>query len=832
MCIHMLAWNRTRLSPLLAGVIVLACGGLSLADRYDDRYLDGLRERRLFQLAESFCERRLEGQLSEKEEFDLTLSLIRTYAAHAVNTPPEQRAPLWKSAHDAAAAFTAKHTDSPNRFVVQVQDALTTLARGELLRQVLEAGAQGAKSLDLALDQIRKAAGDLEDIDEELTREIPRRVGAKEGLTDAELFSLQNNVRYQLARAFRNRALCYETGANRLDALQQAVSTLNDVANRIDDADPLLWSIRLDQIVCLRLVGDYAATERLLRAVISTRPTPLYALRARAELVRLRLDTGKPEDAYAELQRGRTIAGMVSPEFDFAHLETYVALWKKAGEEEAQATAWRNKAKAMVAEIERTHGAYWRRRADRLLVSGASAGGDLDILARKADRLYLEGALQEAIDSYDQAGRAAIAAGAKEQAFLFLYRAGLIEQKREKYAAAAARLRFAAISTPEQPKASDAHLLAALAAAQQAATDPQELPAYIDLLEEHLTRWPEATSADQARIWLARMREHQRSWSEAMRLYLEVKPESTDYPSALSAAATAAQKYLDQLKSNGEPYEQQAENTALLFERLLLGDGKSLPPQWTPSLRAAALAGARIRLQHTSGGQARAASVLQDALTKSPDADPAWRNSAQALLVAALAAQPSRLAEAEKILRDLADGSPEDLLEMIAGLAAAAESASPAGQERLAQLQLRAIDIVSPKRKSLSPAAQKKLDTIRAVALFASNDRAQAKAAFQALIAAHPRDGDVAERFAEFLLAGADVASRQQALDQWRRVAKGSRPRTPRWWRAKYNTAKAMFLLNDKKAAADLIEYLQTTPPGLQGVELRPEFEKLLALCK
>ncbi|WP_145054129.1 hypothetical protein [Lignipirellula cremea] len=827
----------SRLAWTLVLTIMIGTSAPALADRYDDQYLDGLRERRLFSLAESFCLQRLQAAGNAIDaECDLTLALLRTYAAHAINSPRELREPIWQKAHAAAQDFAARHPADAERFLVLVQDALTTLARGELLRQELETRSAAGTDKEPALEQILLAVNALESIDKELTREIPRRAGSREGLSDSELFALQNNLRYQLARAHRNLALCYEEGtANQVNSLQQASGMLTDVLTRIGEADPLYGNVQLDQVVCLRLLGDLDGAQRLLTTLQSSSPGVELLLRARAEAARLQLDRQKPELAYAEISRGRNVGGRLSAELDFAHLETYLALWKKAQEENSDQTpGWLAKAKAMVEQIERAHGPYWRRRADRLLVNtaGAGGGGDLDILVRQADRLYLEGAFAEAITAYDQAGRQALAAGSDEQAFLLLYRAGLIEQKQKHYADAALRLRAAALATPEQPQAPDAHLLAAHSAAQVVAADPASLPAYLDLLEEHLTRWPEKPTADKARMWLGRIREHQHSWSEAMRIYLEVSPQASDYASALEAASRCAKTYLAELKAAGQPYDQQAENTALQFESLLLDEQQRLPTTWTPALREAAIAAARIRLQHSAGGQARASSILEGALAAGGDADPAWRTSATALLVAALAAQPSRLAEAEKMLRELADASPQELLEMVSGLSAAAEAAGPQGKERIAGLQLKAAALLAPQRAKLSAASQSMLDLVQAQALAAGGNRDQAAQAYTRLIAANPRDGGLQEEYAAFLLAGADRASWEQALLQWRRVGQGSRPRTDRWWRAKYNTALAMYRLGDKAGAAELIQYLKATPPGLDGSSEQTALEQLLKLCQ
>ena len=77
--------------------------------------------------------------------------------------------------------------------------------------------------------------------------------------TPEELVSLQNNVQFQLARAFRNRALCYPPrSADRVAALNQAIQQLGKPLQQLAQDDLLAWEIRIDQVTCLRLLENLA----------------------------------------------------------------------------------------------------------------------------------------------------------------------------------------------------------------------------------------------------------------------------------------------------------------------------------------------------------------------------------------------------------------------------------------------------------------------------------------------------------------------------------------------------------------------------------------------
>ena len=163
-----------------------------------------------------------------------------------------------------------------------MQAALAVLARAELARQETEIGTSSAISIDGVRAAIRTAIVGLKQLDDDLASEIRRRsrpVEAGAGmLSDAELTSLEANVRYQLARGFRNQALSYPPDSNdRINALTQAIELLTPLGKSPDD-DPLAWPSRVEEIVCLRQVGKLAeATHRLADLESATPPLASHA---------------------------------------------------------------------------------------------------------------------------------------------------------------------------------------------------------------------------------------------------------------------------------------------------------------------------------------------------------------------------------------------------------------------------------------------------------------------------------------------------------------------------------------------------------------------------
>lgn len=808
----------------------------------DERFLEGLRARRLFGLAESFCHERLaDDELAAVDWAVLTGELIRCYVGQAVNAPPQEREAFWLRARETAEEFQRTHKDNPRLILIRVQDALTVLTRGELHRQEAEVALDPGPVIESAKAAIREAVRMLEELDNELVREIPlrhRRTLKPGELTADELISLGHNVQYQLARAYRNRALCYPKASNdRIAALTQATEQLRKPLSQTTADDPLVYRIRIDLALCARLLGSFEAARQVLDTIERGQPAPPARLHARAESARLRLDQGRPREALTVLAQGRRLGGKVSAELDFAHLETYIALWKKAtdDEDQAQADDWRKKAVAVVKLIEQTHGPYWGRRSDLLLVNTAGAArghGNVEILMRTADNLYRKGQLDDAVSAYDQAARAARDAEDEEQAFALFYKAALVEHTRKRHQQAAQKLRELGRTMQSHAKTSDAHLLAAWNAAQWAKDDPQGLIAYTEILDEHVRLWPQGKTADMARLWLGRIKESQNDLEAAIKAYQAVSSDHGQAEEAIHAAARCWATRLDRLKSKGEPYEDLARDASGFFEGQIAELRDDPAAKWNDLERFCAEQAARICLRFTTDGYGKAESVLQAALGGLAKPDPTWTATAQSLLVIALAGQQGRRAEAEQVLVKIGSSSPERLLEMLDGLSQIAESAGPQVKQELANLQLAVADRLSSNGSQVASDKKQMLERLRAESLVLAGRRPEAVAAYADLAKKHPDSGNIQETYAQLLLDGDDKASWQTALEQWRRVAGRSRPRSDRWFKAKYSIALALLKLGERQQAAERIRYLQAIPPGLKGTPWEAKFQELLQRCE
>ena len=825
--------------PLLLSCLV---AGTLAAKSPDERFVEGLCQRRLFSLAETYCRDCLDDEgLAEADRAQMAVELARTYAQHALNCPPRDRPPLWRQAHQVAAEFTDQHRRAPRRGLGRLQDALTHLARGELGRQETELAAAGAAPMDTARRELRAAIELLGTLDADIARRLTRQGRSSRDppreLSRDELFALRNNIAYQLARALRNQALSYAAdSADRINSLQGALEQLRPLT-RMKTTDALVWQSRLDEIVCHRLLKDASTADQRLAALRSSSPPPAIRLRGRAERIRHELAVGRPRDALKTARRGREIGGQTSPELDFAVLQTYVSLWQAAGDRgnDKQALAWQAKAAGTARMIEDLYGPYWMRRAESLLADtavGSSGAGNLEVLRRTAQNFYRRRQWDEAVDAYRQAAEKAVSQGQTDRAFDLLYMAAAVEHQRPRHQQALVRFRQLALSMPEHPKAPDAHLLAVLNASLLARQQPaSSLDQYTALIDEHLSTWPAAATAAKARLWLGRLREHRQDWGGALDANRGISAEFEQYKPAVRAAGRCCLRWLEGLKTAGQPYHDEAGEAARYFERILLGPDNRLPEQLNETARIAALTAARVWLRYAKGGFTDAEDVLTSAIDRSPNAPAAWKSEARLLLVRSLAGQ-ARYQGAKQLLRRIADDPPEMLLELLVDLSHDASEVRPAQGVELAKLKLAAVELVGPIADRLPPSDRATLGWVHAEALAATDRSGEALRMYERLTETYPDDGRVQQGYASLLLAGEDDESVQLALTQWRRVLRRSKPRSQGWYRAKYSTALAHYKLGNKQQAATMIRLAGALYPDLGGEKMEAQFCELLQRCE
>ena len=822
---------------LAVGLLVSSSGLVGadhLIETEDSQFLEGLRKRGLFQIAQSHCQRHLETPgLSMLERTEWTIEWIRTHAQHALSLPADARPRQWQAARKVASDYLQRYPRYPQRMLVEVQDALTLLARGELLRQEAAISLQPQQGREAALETLRMAVRLLEKIDATLNKMIPTapdKTGEDGNFSQRRWISLQVHVQFQLARAFRNQGLCYpQRSDDQMAALQKALNQLAKPLTQLAPDDTLVGPIQRDQSICYRRLGDLEQARKTIAPLLQAVGYPKLQLQARAELIWIELASNRLPAAMTLLQQNRRIGNLTSPELDLARLEVSLVQWQQARQQNQTAAAqqWQQRAVEMVRFLERQHGAYWGRRAEtRLLRIAGKDTSNLEILHRTADDLFLKGKMEEALAAYEQGAVMAEKAGASSEAFQLWYKAALIEQKRKRFDAYVKRLRELAGRLKSHPQSSSAHLQAIQFTYLQLKDDTRDRSVYRQLLEEHLAHWPDSPTASQARVWLGNELRRHGELEQAIEVYQGVSIEFPQYVAVLDLLESCWALQLKTVAADPAQLQEARGEAIQFFEAVILGTEGQLPRRWSPATRQAVLIAARLRLQASAAGLARVESMIQAALQGEPAAAADWIFSARGLLVLALAGQDKKEAAATA-LKQLAGGDPQQILETIASLASLTQKASGSAKNQLAQMQLKLVMQLQLRQGELNADDQLRLIRLRGQALADAGQQVAALQVFQKLATEYPRSGSIQETYAQLLSAVDDATGRQQALQQWRRVAQSSRPKTPRWYRAKYYVALTYLRLGQTEQAAARLRYLQATS-GWEDSDMKPQFEALL----
>lgn len=832
------------------------------------RLLDGMRSRRLYSLATEFArEQRQRSELSEAEQAEWFIQSMRLLSEKGWHQPSDLRAATWKEAHAIGRQFLENYPSHSRRVLVQLQEALLWRTEAEVLQQEAELDRSGDASWEPALERLREAARRLEDIERDVNQSVQRiRPGTEppDGLTADELYSLASHVRLHLARVYRIRGECYPAGSDdRFAAATQALQTLQELLAQVDSDDALAWEGRVEQLIVYRLAENFSEAGRLRERLEDEEIPDSIRVRIHAEAARVILaersarSGGAADSAppawLAEALRWVELAPSPSqpgaPHLDLARLEVFIAAWKARAEGDEQQAEWRQRTVSLAKYIEQSHGRYWARRADQLLlreVQGNVQAADAEILRRQADDLYLRGELEEALTLYDEVVKGALEGNDEEETFRASYRAGLVQVKRGEDHDALDRLRRVSRDYAAHESAPAAHLAAIQSTVRLARTDASYLELYEELLREHIRRWPRSMYVSRVNLWLGRLQRHQQRWRGAIEAFQRVSATGPEGEPALEGLEASWRGLLSdrQAKSNGSN-DLQAFDT-ILDEAIQSLRGFSLrvdveptsdrrgrrgPDISTPPLRGQTiLAASRLLLEFAPHRAGEVEDVLHQYVSADSEENSAtWRSEAESWLFLARALQPERQDLARQQLRQLEARSSKTIWRLLDQLAKVGETAERPLRRQLASLQLELLQrLESLEAEGVDRAAE--IPRRRARALWELGEGEQAIELYRRLVDEQPRDGVLQTEYAQLLAARDDPESLAQALRQWRVIADRTPPHGDAWYAAKYQVAELLWRTGRGEEAAKLIRYLRITSP-LPTSDWSDRFEELLKKC-
>jgi hypothetical protein len=852
----MLTWC----SQILLG---LALSSLTHALDEDVRLISGLRERRLFDLAEQYNRRlmTLPNRTPTQVATD-SIELIKTRTARALLANGTDRDQAWSSIEVALTEFQKQHPDHPRRILVTIQAALAHLARGQQLRQELAAEMATDSDRMIALEELRLADSQLTDIQLEIQKQIPlqrNRKLTKHELTGEELQKLNNQIRLQLAIANLNRAQLFERQdrQNRTAVLTNVVERLKEIQRETQPHQPIWWEANALQIECFRLLNKFSEATAFTRMVdeLGAEQPNLALNRWLEQQLLLALDIADEQASIKHLQSAEQIPAR-EPELDLARLATAVDFSLrdiKPGKVE-----WLNRSAQLARGIEAQHGSYWGRRAKLVLIKGgsgsvesaphhpngtpltdtqaAASSAEVDLLISLAEQAERQNRPDDALKAYDRAAVSAFSLQAAAQGFALAVKAAQVLEKQSKHREAAERFIKLANDHSNYSLASAAHIrgcwnwsrLLSKGGNQQpanSANSPSQSKIrerYLDLLNQHLQSWPQAESANQVRVWLGaeyQARATADGWKQAFQQFSDVRPGSSLFGTAIQQAGYSGRQWVVT-----SPVSEQKTLAAQIQNRLqtILESCILDSASHQQTLLVATDLGLRFGINPST----EMAEPLRKMLDSDQDVDPLRRQQAAARLYA-IDAFAHNADESLANLLTIFSSEKKWLATADQAIAQIIANESPQKSVSVARARMRlaelALDRFGPQ---LNREERIAWSYRQAEALIELGNTTPAMKILEGLEQELPSDAGIKLRIARILTA--TESDPEVPLQKWRRLAAQLKPNTDSWFEAKYHVALLLDKAGEKTEAKKMLEYMQAVPPGWENSLFRDEFNQLL----
>lgn len=832
-------WTRS-----LVGLLLVA-GTAARADEFSERFFDGLRERRLFGLAEGHCLDRLAAdRLSPEQRAEFVVELSRTLAEHGRFVPAgDERDGLWNRAIGVLDDLLAERPPPAPaiRLRLEMQRAFVPAGLGEFLARQVEVQPFDAKLRD-------RAAGLLDDAIARLVTLEARLKGVRptsEGPSTLELRSAEYNVRLRLAVTRLDRAgLLERTDPNRVGLLRTAEDAFRKLSGG-DTSDPTTQRCHVFLARTWRMQGRAADAVRPLEALLSgeERLTTPVLDEVEAERAMILLVLGRPDEAAGYLVQYGKDRGRLPGELRFLLSRALVGLWQAARQLEKPdlATNALERLQAHVAATEQEEGGYWGVRCRILLENAVAAsdyGAELAHVLREADGRFHSGETAAAVDGYARAIELATERDRPDLVFRFGFTRGSMLLDGGRFDEAAEQLHGVAERFPENERAARADLLAAYAQGRQydAARTAESRIAYVDSLEAHRSRFPGSPTAGEAAWMLARLHERRLQYTDALKAYLAIPVGHDRGYAAAARAAGTFEAIVALLEQRNQPTDQWVRSARTQLGRVVESFPPILEPLNLDQARVAValarwLVGSDPREYDKADELLERVSASWSATSRTVDADTqsTWRalaREAVQLRIVAMAGR-GRVDDANRLVDKLAGADPETLLEVLDGLTAVLATGDADLGRRIGILQLAAAAPLEERRDELAPEAVRRLDVCLAEGYLATDQTSRAVGVYERLLAANPRDPDLQRTIAVRLTDNGRPEAARVAKPIWRRLERRAKEGSDEWFGHRYRVALCALRLGEFEECRKLLGVTRALHPGLGGPEWSRRFADL-----
>ena len=833
-------WQQTRILVAMILLMLTCTAQTSLAQQDlataqaqqdDEKLLNGLRDRQLFDLADNYCENLLaSNDLPPQRQVTLVVHQLKNLTAKAVFSPAAGRAEIWQRVDKIADDFSRSFRGS-RALLVRTQKSLATIAQARLIRQEIDARLARPDANQTAISLLRSARDELDDTIRDIDKTIPR---AKDDdtptdLSSPQLSALKSNLQFQFAVCNIERSQLYaaDDKANRKDALSQALKQIANASRATEKGKPLWWEAKLATSKCLRLIGriDEASStfETLPANLVPADLKPAF----RIEQLQVAVASKNLKAVGTLVSQALENAQRTPPE-DIALVQA--TAWLARTSPPDQAVRWKALSASLAQNTKSSHGRYWGRRAELVLVESiqenstnnpsalsVSPDADLLILAQAAQTAVEDKRYENAVEDFAKAILLAKRQSDYRSVLRLSIQQGEVFQTLGQHANAAQAMIDAAIVKPNLANAAAAHLLGCWNLSQTISGPDakQQADLFKKSLIDHLQTWPSGTTAETALFWLGEQYGQSRNHQAALDTFLRVPADSEQFPKALIQAANAASNLLLSLeKSNqqldimtarvlGQLREPAFNNpnlkpiTELLAADIDVRYRSRLPDQDTlkefqqaPLIEANGLAELRLAIQLIS--EVKDIDAFTTLLSRS-------KNKPQT---------QQRLHGYLNAMRIRDDGSSSAQTLAKADLLVAQQAASEARQANQSGAATRWKLRIADLQQDL-------------------NQPKEAVATLTELVDEFPRKADLQIQLAQAMTEAYGKSDPEKAINQWRRLASQLRPGSDNWFLAKFNVAKLLQSSGKRSDALKLLKYIKANPPGWDESKLKAKFDAL-----
>jgi hypothetical protein len=834
-------------SITIAECAVLCLMSGAMADEPLAPYFEGLRQRRMFIVAETEAQRRLaQERTTPAQRAELTIELSKTYAAHAMFSTGEQRQELWTRAEQIVGELLRSEPSSSFRGLLQVQRAMVPAQRGAQLRWQSElypldeaTRTEAAATLRDALDRLRLLPEALRVDLQRAQASRPRDGDQTPQPAPARLQRMQREVEFAIATAQLDLARVLPAGSDRVAALFES-ENLFDALTRPARPDDIAWQARVSRLEVLRLRGEHDRLAGQVASLLKSEPPPAIGDAAVAVLVRRWLDDDRPDEALEVLEDHRVQYGLESEQLQALLVESLLDARRVAASrgDAALDTELLTKAQA----VDRALRGSWKVRSSLLLEQARQEdryGPELADSVRQAQWAWQNGDIDGAIAAYTQAAAKAHQQQETQLAVEFGLHIASAQIEAGRFPAAVKSLENLLQAYPDHEKSAQADLLRAYALGrifEQQPTD-EHRSAYREALESHRETFSGRSTSAEAAWMLARLLEYEQDTRGALALLQQIPADSPQYPAATARMGAIFERMIDAARQKEQPAAPLQEEAVAALTPIADAFPRAPQPLSIEQAQIALRLG-RILLRHEPPDFARAEALLRRVIDSAPPSSAAesaphgaWPPlvaSASRLQITALAGQ-GRLTDARSLLGELADDQPQRILEILNGLTETAADLPLEHRTGIARMQLELAESLKARSSELTEDQQRLLDMSLAQGHAAVGQWQTAARLYEEMLWKQPKDREIVTALARLYEECGTESCLRQALKQWQTLESLQRKGSIEWLTTRYRLALCSHRLGDDQTAHKLIGVTRVLYPQLGTPSLKARFEALAA---